>query len=351
MGIIMVVNELLGPIAATRDVQRMHNLRMQALVHFFTEFGAEPHWAVEDLDKPPGAPLLPWQTEQGIGAVWGAWRAARITSLNVPAFMERLPERLTSFQSLVLFLSTARSLGVIEQDGTRYFLTLPGVTYTEITSVIERVRSERLREVDAASRADLVAKGGEGIYRIKAGAKIYRYAEKVREHHTLLSFQASVLTAPEFLGSNAWVRDVGDQGKYPSRSGRLHVEPANAEAAGAAQSALYIVHKSIESVYREVQAEGRQITSRQPPDGTLQSFTAAPFPPELGATIYQRHPYPDSADIYTVASGQLLQFWVDRDDLEAIPAAEVSGYARGTAAAPPPSRLFTTEKRQDLPIM
>ena len=159
MGIIMVVNELLGPIAATRDVQRMHNLRMQALVHFFTEFGAEPHWAVEDLDKPPGAPLLPWQTEQGIGALWGAWRAARITSLNVPAFMERLRERLTSFQSLVLFLATARSLGVIEQDGTRYFLTLPGVTYTEITSVIERVRSERLREVDAASRATWSRKG------------------------------------------------------------------------------------------------------------------------------------------------------------------------------------------------
>lgn len=349
LGLIMVINEILGPIAATRDVQRQHNARMQGLIQFFTEFGAEPTWAVEDLDR--GLEMLPWNTEQSIGAVWGHWRAARITALNVPAFLDRLPGRLPDFQSLILFLSTCRALGVIEQQGSRYFLTVRGVTYTEITATIERLRAQRLRTADAEARTDMLAKGGQGIYRIRSsGVTIHRYGDRVREKRTLTSFNSPVLTAPEFLGSGAWAREVVNP-QHPSNATRLHVEPANAEAAAVAQAALYIVHKSIDSVYEEIQGQGRAITSRQPPEGQLQRFTAGAFPPELGPTTYERHPDPDASRMYTIASGQLLQFWVDRDDLEPVTEHDATTYAYGAPVAPAPSRLFTTEKRQDLPIM
>jgi hypothetical protein len=46
-----------------------------------------------------------------------------------------------------------------------------------------------------------------------------------------------------------------------------------------------------------------------------------------------------------------MQFWVDRDDVEPVTQAEAADYAAGPATAPPPSRLFTTEKRQTLPLI
>jgi hypothetical protein len=350
VGLIMVANEILAPIAATRDIQRQHNARRTAVIRFLTEFGANPRWAIEDMDKPSGAPLLPWQTEQDIGALWGHWRSPRIVALDVPAMLERLPGRLPDFASLVMFLGLGRSLGVIEQEGSRYYLVVRDVTNTDITETVERIRVERLRAVDERSRADMLARSGHGVYRIRSsGTTIYRYATSVREHRRLGSFESTVITAPEFLGANAWVREAGEQGG--GSAGRLHVEPANAEAAAVAQNAWYIVHKEIDSVYEEVEGTGRAITSRQPPDGRLESFTAGPFPPELGPTRYIRHPDPDARNLYTIAIGQLLQFWVDRDDLEPITDDAASAYAHGTPAAPPPSHFFTSEERSDLPLI
>jgi hypothetical protein len=351
VGLIMVINEILGPIAATRNVQLQLNEKRRAQIAFLTALGADLDWEVEDLDKPRGAPTMPWTTEQSIGAVIDPWRAARITRLDAEGFAAGLPAHLPDFQSLLLFLAHARGLGLVEQDGAQYFLIIPGVAYVELTRTIEQVRADRLRSIDAAARAEMQARGHDSIYRIKPGSRIHRYGERVRAPWTLTSFNSPVLTAPELLGSNAWVREVGPDAKHKSNSDRLHVEPANAEAAAVGQGALYIVHKSIGEVYDEVTAQGRTITSRVPPDGTLQAFTAAPFPPELGATYYERHPHPDAQNMYTVASGELLQFWVDRDDVEAVAPQDAEAYAKGVPTAPPPSRLFTTEKRQDFPLI
>jgi hypothetical protein len=107
------------------------------------------------------------------------------------------------------------------------------------------------------------------------------------------------------VGSNTWVREVGQGAAYPSRSGRLHVEAANAEAAAVAQVALYVINKKIEDVYDEVKGQGRAILGREPAEGTLQSFSAGPLPPELGGTLYVRHPYcvrhpyAETANMYT----------------------------------------------------
>ena len=188
---------------------------------------------------------MPWQTQQGVGAIWGAWRAARITRLDAPAFVAQLPSRIRDFQSLVLFLSGARALDLIAQDGAHYFLTVPGVASTEITATIEQIRADRLRSIDAAARTEMQTRGHLGLYRLKPGATIHRYGDRVRSAWTIGSFNSPVLTAPELMGANAWVREVGDGARYPSRSGRLHVEAANAEAAAVAQNALYIIHKSI----------------------------------------------------------------------------------------------------------
>jgi hypothetical protein len=351
VGIIMVINEILGPIAAIRDVQLRHNLKRQGQIAFLTQFGADLKWGVEDMDKGLGMATLPWQAEQGIGAVLGDWRAARITAMDVPAFVNQLPRQMPDFQSLVLFLSSARALDLVEQDGAHYYLQIPGISYTEITATIEQIRAERLRAIDAAARTDVLARGHIGLHRVKPGATIHRYGDRVRAPWTLTSFNSPVLTAPEMMGANAWVREVGADAAYPSRSGRLHVEAANAEAAAVAQNALYIVHKSIGDVYDEVKGQGRAITSRQPSEGSVEAFSAGAFPPELGPTLYVRHPYPDAARMYTVASGELLQFWVDRDDVETVTEEEAAAYAHGTPTAPPPSRLFTTEKRQELPLI
>ena len=350
VGLIMVVNELLGPIAATRNVQRQLNEKRRGQVAFLTALGADLEWKIEDMKAPLGASTLPWSTEQEVGAV-GDWRAVRITRFDAPAFLAALPSRLPDFQSLLLFLSSARGLGLVEQDGTHYYLRLPELPGVEMTTTIEKIRSERLRGIDAAARADLQQKGHEGLYRIKPGAQIQRYGDVVRTKGTLGKFHSPVLTAPELIGNNAWVREVGPGDPHPSNSDRLHVEPANAEAAALAQGSLYIVHDDIESVCKQVEQQGRQIISRESAYGTLYAFSAGPFPPELGATYYERHPDPDSGRIYTVASGELRQFWIDRDDVEPVKPEEASAYAQGTPAAPPPSRLFTTEKRQDLPLI
>ena len=85
-----------------------------------------------------------------------------------------------------------------------------------------------------------------------------------------------------------------------------------------------------------MKGQGRAILGRVPPDGTLQAFSAGPFPPELGATLYERHPYPNVSNMYTVASGELLQFWVASDDVEPVTQAEATAYAAG-----PPRRAGT----------
>src|SRR5207237_9600540 len=118
VGLIMVANEIMAPIAAARDAQAQYNARLLARIRFFAELGAEPRWGMEDMDV---GNWLPWRTKPSIGAVYGRWLAPRLVSINVPALLERLPGRLPDFQSLVMFLNTGKDIGVIEQEGARYF--------------------------------------------------------------------------------------------------------------------------------------------------------------------------------------------------------------------------------------
>jgi hypothetical protein len=340
LGVLTVASEIMGSIARVQDVQRSYNARMEATVRFFNEFGGKPQFVMVDVDT---GVQQPSGTTSDTGAVWGRWVAPRLESVNVQALLAALPGRLTTMQSLVEFLGTGRMLQVIEQRGAHYYLTGKGVGYVEITDAIERIRSNLMRGLDERARAQMASKGGAGVYRIRSSdVTIYRYAKGVREPWRVRHIEVPIITTPEFSGANMWVREVGDKGD------RVHVEPANAEAEGLAQNAWYIVPKAVGDVYDEVEDSGRTITSRQPADGPLEGFIAAPFPPELGYTRYVKHPNPDWRE-FTIAIGDLRQFWVDRDDLEPVSADQVAAYARGTPTAPPPSHFFRSEERRDLP--
>ena len=337
LGVLTIASEILGSIALAQAPQRSYNARMEATVRFFNEFGGKPQWLMEDVDTGVEQPS---GTKSDTGVVYGRWVAPRLESVNVQALLAALPGRLTTMQSLVEFLGTGRMLQVIEQRGAHYYLTGKGVGYVEITEAIERIRSNLMRGLDERARAQMASKGGAGVYRIRSSdVTIYRYAKGVREPWRLRHIEVPILTTQEFSGANMWVREVGDKGD------RVHVEPANAEAEGLAQNAWYIVPKAVGDVYDEVEGSGRTIKSRQPADGPLEGFIAAPLPPELGYTRYMKHPNPDWRE-FTIAIGELRQFWVDRDDLEPVSADQVAAYARGTPTAPPPSHFFRSEERR-----
>jgi hypothetical protein len=340
LGVLTVASEIMGSVARVQDVERSYNARMEATVRFYNEFGGEPQSVMEDVDT---GVQQPSGTKSDTGAVWGRWVAPRLERVNVQALLAALPGRLTTMQSLVEFLGTGRMLQVIDQRGAHYYLTGKGVGSVEITEVIERIRSNLMRGLDERSRAQMASKGGAGVYRIRSSdVTIYRYSEGVREPWRLRHIEVPIITTQEFSGANMWVREVGDKGD------RVHVEPANAEAEGFAQNAWYIVPKTVGDVYDEVAGSGRTIKSRQPADGPLEGFIAAPLPPELGYTRYMKHPNPDWQE-FTIAIGELRQFWIDRDDLEPVSADQVAAYAHGTPTAPPPSHFFRSEERRDLP--
>jgi hypothetical protein len=87
------------------------------------------------------------------------------------------------------------------------------------------------------------------------------------------------------------------------------------------------VKQPIEDTFDEIQREGRPILDRQPPEGMLQSFVAGPEPghSRFGETRYYRHGDPDVR--WTVAIGELREFWVAADDLVAVAPTEVEAYA------------------------
>jgi hypothetical protein len=322
--IIAVINEMLAPLVAARDIQQQDILRVQARIRFFAAFGAEPRWEMMDVRS---GKALDWRTEPELGAFWGNKRP-RIVSINGAALRTRLPERIRDYQSLVLFLDTGKQLFAINQRGAQYF-AVSGAGEVEITDVIERIRSETLRGVDARMRAER-AKGGD-VFKLRSpDVPIYRYSSGL-----------PIRTSPYFLGSSSWVRPTGvTYRSFFGRTDRVQVEPANAEAAQAALNAWYLLNNDIDQVYSEVTKAGRKVTSREPrdPRERLNGFTAEAFPPELGATRYMRH-Y-QLPNLYTIAIGEVRQFWVDRADLEPVAAADVAAYATGPPAAPPPSRFF-----------
>jgi hypothetical protein len=337
VGIIIVLNEILGGINRARSAQQSAIDIGEARLAFWERFGATPTRGVWDVwEKKP----LPPETTPTT-SLFHSWSIPYVVDINVENLRRNLPNRIDSYQDFLYFLDAARTLDTIEEDppapsypnreqraqSRRYFAWVNQQDRTnsrvyDITDLIIQVRDAALGELDAAMREQtraLTAEQKANIYRLKAGPEtpIYRSA----------GGKQPIITAQQVFGPDPWVRTTGqrkDVGGWFSTDMRALVVPANADAQRAALVSGYWVHQPIEDTFDEVREGGRSILDRQPAEGPITSFVAGPEPgsaSRFGETRYYRHPDPDMR--WTIALGELHEFWVKVSDLESVATADV----------------------------
>jgi hypothetical protein len=340
-GLIVVLNEVLGGINRVRSIQQQNIDMGEARLAFWERFGARPVRGVWDQS---GQHPLPPSTEPST-SVFGSPSFPYVADIDVAAFTQELPQVINGYQDFLYFLDAARMLGVIEevppmpQYPTRTEKDAPRRYYAwvdqpdrshrrryDVTDAIVPVQNAALSELDEGMREQmrsLSAAERANIYRLKNGAEtpVYRSAGGGQP----------IKTAQQVFGTDPWVRTVGrreDVGGWFSTDMRALVVPANADAQRSALVAGYWVKQPIEDTYDEVRDGGRPILDRQPASGPINSFVAGPEPGDrsrFGSTRYYRHTDPNIR--WTVALGELREFWVKVENLEAVPATEVSTYA------------------------
>ena len=343
LGILLVVNEILGPIARVRNIQQYNIDVGEAQLAFWERFGAKPVRGVWDQDGQH--PLPPETTPET--SVFGSPSYPYVVDIDVNALNSNLSARVGSYQDFLYFLDSAKTLGTIEEDPLmpqyptaaeraqprRYYawVNVPDREHRrayDITDLIDRVRRAALGELDVAMRAQtagLSATEQASIYRLRSGADtpIYRSAGGGQK----------ILTAQQIFGPDPWVRATGtrkDVGGWFSTDIRVLAVPANADAQRASLVSGYWVKQRIEDTYDEVRAGGREILDRQPAEGPLNSFVAGPEPgsgSRFGQTRYYRPADPDM--VWTIAIGELREFWVKASDLVPVPEEEVARYTAG----------------------
>ncbi len=346
LGILVVVNEILGPIARVRN-QQQHNIdEGNAQINFLRRFGANPKMGI--WDQTERKPLPPNTTPST--SLFGSPSYPYVVDVDINAFRANLPRLITDYQSYVYFISTAKELNLLDEDPempvspTRaqraeerhYYLKVnmedrASRRRYDITDTIMQVQNAVVSKVDKTMRAKLQglpAAQQSNVFRLKQGSEtpVYRSA---RGHQPILS-------SKQLFGSDPWVRPTGKKFEtswwqsfqHGQSDDRLLVVPANGDAERSAQVSAYWVHEPIEDVFDEVKEGGRSITDRQPADGgPLNSFVAGPEPngdSRFGETRYFRHPDPDVR--WTEAIGELRQFWVNASDLEPVSQSQVSTY-------------------------
>ncbi len=347
LGIIMIANEILGPIGNTRQLQR-HNIEMrQARLRFWIQFGANPIWEIRTQNT---GEVMPF-TSRPSTSVFGQPTYHYVSDIDADAFRRNLSASIGTYQDLILWLEMAKSLGVVrveppmpriptatDRSRSRHYLAIVDgpsggrARSYDITATIQRIEQRTLEQTEAEMRADvgsLSAQVRGNIFRLRSGSgtPLYRSAHGQR-----------ILSAQHLLGPNPWVRPAGRRvgggawswfrrGHY---SARIMVIPANADAQRSALVSAYQINEKIDDVLNEVRNGGRPILSRQPMSGRLESFVAGPASgdPRFGETRYYRHQ--QRPNLWTVAIGQLNRFWVDEDQLEPVGIARVDEYLRQT---------------------
>jgi len=343
LAIIVVVNEILGGINRARGIQQ-HNIDMgNASIVFWERFGARPKSAVWDLHGKH--PLPPGSVAST--SVFGSPSFPYVVDIDVNALRNNLASNINSYQDFLYFLDAGKVLGNIEEDPPmpeypnriqraeerRYFAWVNqpdrgNAKVYDITDIITQVRNAALGELGHSMRQQTAALSSEqlgNIYRLRRGAdtEIYRSA----------GGRQRIITAQQLLGPDPWVRTLGrreDVGGWFSTDMRVLVVPANADAQRAALISGYWVKQPIEDTLEEVKESGRPILDKQPPRGVLNSFVAGPEAganSRFGETRYYRPTDPDMR--WTIALGELRQFWVKASDLAPVTPGELSTYTRG----------------------
>jgi hypothetical protein len=352
---ITAINDFLSLINAAGN-QAQENIDLgEAEVAFWTWLGALRTVGVWDSRygaQPPGSPVR--------AGAWSSSSYRYVVDIDVAALRQNLPGRIHSYQDFLYFVDAARQLGAIEEDPpqadhpdavqraqathVRYYATVSKVDRAkrhryDLTDIIAPVRDAALAQLDATMRQQAGALNADRrhqVFRLRHGADtpIYRAAHKETPLHLI---EQQILNSQLLFGPDPWVRVVGpdtDVGLI-GKQFRVRVTPANADAERVSLASSYWVGGDIYDAFEEVTKHGRPILDRQPADGRIiDSFLAGPMPgnTRFGNTRYYRHP--DGAVGRTAAIGELYEFWVERDDLEPIPTAEVERYA----TAIPPTR-------------
>lgn len=353
MALFVVVNEILGPIGRNLQQQRRNIAVGQAQIDFWAQFGGNPTHAVWSIGDGRAAAGVEADT-----STFGSGSYPYVRSIDTASFGSTLPTLITSHRDFLLFLDMAKVLGTISEEPTmpgfpsakerqeprRYYAMVDAPDRDlrqriDVTDIIAPLGERLLGSLDADMRAQLSGlpeAEKRNIFRLKSGSEtpLFRSA----------SGGQPILSDQQLLGNEPWVRMLGREkeggfgqwffhGQWPDR---VLVTPANADAQRAAQISAYVVKKTPSEVLEEVEAGGRPILSRSPPDGDVDAFVAGPEPgnSRFGETRYYRHPnWPDVR--WTAAIGELRQFWVNSRDLEPVGVGDVERYAAGQATGSP----------------
>jgi hypothetical protein len=355
IGLLVVANEILGPIGQALQQQRRNIALGVAETNFWIRFGGNPSFGVWSQNDRAQLP----RGSQPDTAVFGSPSYGYVIDIDVAAFKATLPTMIGSYRDYLLFLDLAKTLGTIIEEPQMPQFPSPeerraprryrafvnredraGRRYYDITDTLLAIRDRTLGQLDDEMRAKVrgLPAGEQGnIFRLKSGSAtpLFRSASGAQP----------ILSDQQLLGDDPWVRPVGRRvgggawnwfvrGNYADR---VLVEPANADARRGTVLSVYAVKRPIDEVLDEVREGGRPITQRQPPEGRLESFVAGPDPDNtrFGETRYYRHP--EMPGQQTAALGELRQFWVNADDIEPVAAARVGDYANPAVPAPPPA--------------
>lgn len=355
LGLIMVANEILGPIGRNLQQQRQNIAFGKARIDFWAQFGGNPEHRVWDIWDQHALPV----DSEADTSILTSGSFPYVFSIDKASFANTLPTMIKTHRDFLLFMDMAKVLGTIVEDPAmpgepsaeerrqpRHYYAPTNAPYgslrilVDVTDVIEPLRERLLGELDASARSQLAGLD-EGqrrnVFRLSRGSEtpLYRSARGGQP----------IMSDRQLLGDDPWVRTLGRELEGGAwqwfRRGqwrdRVLVAPANADALRAAQVATYHIKEEPEDVLKEVQKGNRPILRREPADGDVVSFVAGPEPGDsrFGETSYYRHPnWPNVR--WTVAIGELRQFWVDERYLEPVGLEESEAYAKGAAPKPDP---------------
>lgn len=345
VGLLVVANEILAPVARNLQQQRRNIAIGQAQIDFWAQFGGNPRHAVWEIGEDRKAAGAEADTE-----TFGSGSYPYVREIDTAAFGRTLPTLITSHRDFLLFLDMAKVLGTIVEEPAmpafpsaeerrrerRYHAVVDAPDRAlrrriDVTDIIAPLGRQLLGVLDEDMRARLAALPAPArrqVFRLGRGSEtpLYRSA---RGGQPILSDQ-------QLLGDDPWVRTLGTTREggfgawffHGQWNDRVLVAPANADAQRAAQVSAYVVKKPPDEVLEEVRAGNRPILDRTPADGEVVSFVAGPEPGEsrFGETRYYRHPnWPEVR--WTAAIGELHSFWVDARDLEPVAPEDVERYA------------------------
>ena len=323
-GIVMVLNEVLGPIGAGLQVQRGNIARGNAEISFWNALGANPVTGVWDHIAREPAPA----GQNPDTAVFGHMFYPYVVDIDVARLRPNIALRAGSYTELQTLLAAGKSLGAIREESGNYFavvnrVSAEGVRRYEITEAINQAMAMVLARAESGLRTELdslpSAQRSGKLFHIHAHAPIYRSEQGAQ----------IISNATEQMGPSPLVREIGRRSSnviqylWTGYSGsRVQVAPANADAYRAAAYAQYRVYRPIDDVWREVKNAGRSVTPSELPgffSEPLNSFTAGPgqgATTGFGMTNYIRDP--ENRGQWTIATGEIKSFWVSASDLTLI---------------------------------